>query len=761
MSSPRSDSARELGDTEGLGVVGQHPWRVRLRGPDGAVVGAGVLVDRWHVLTCAHVVSAVLGVGRSGAPVGKVSAELPFAPVAGDGGRAQDPVQLGARVAAQGWAPASVQGGGDLTLLRLEQAAPPDCAVARLARAEDTSGWGVLVYGHPDGLDEGVWVRTRVSGVGGPGGEWLQLDAAQFAGRSVTRGFSGAGAVDEKSGQVLGIVVAQDGEAGTRVAWAIRTEAAATYLPFLAALLRGKADDANAPGAAAQNRRESQKESDAPGPVHRLGNDEWDHLFALLRAVPGMVEWQSWDLYVRLLEQRFGIQLALPRHRASRLDIADRLDVLELMQALEDRPDSVRRLVTILQSIHPQSQQVAALEEFVERTFPDLLLEHTERVRLEEMLDGVAPVWIATALSSATAQLAIPPSTGHRSVAQAIHDLEGYGRLRGGSPPPLLVFVDDLAHEIDGQVGVALHRWIDEVAARLRVPRTQITTLCAAAARRREERQALSLLVLLEPDGATADRYLMSALLMLQDRTERVLHRDDVSRTLPEIAHELDDALRSVPETLGDQAHDPVIEFVLPRRLLGEVVEEWEFGKAGFPARLGMRYHVVVRSLDRMRDPTHYPIWRRKWRRLVETGHRVDAGALHVLRPQRPDALSAQALFARLTGQETVVCLAIPHPPDTSLPIETDAFAAGLAAGIPVILWARESVDPDTFGEVVRNSLASVPRRIPHRVLQHRQKLASEPERPGRLVHGVGLIFDDADRIPQQVRHPIRLQAPR
>lgn len=388
MPDSRSIPARSRVDAQGLSVFGQHPWRVRLRGPDGAVVGAGVLVDRWHVLTCAHVISAALGVAPSETPAGEVGIELPFAPATEATELALGPVLLRARIAAHGWAPPSPRGGGDLTLLRLEQPAPAEFAVARLARTTDNARSRVMVYGHPDGLDEGVWAHTSVSGVGGPGGEWLQLDADHFAGRSVTRGFSGAGVVDEGSGQVLGIVVAEDGEADTRVAWAIRTEVAVAYLPLLAALLQGGADSADTRGPGVEDSPKPSSRPVASGSMCRLSDAEWEHLLALLLAVPGMVEKQSRDLYLRLLERRFGIRLTLPRHSS------DRLEIVEVMQALVDRPRSARCLVAVLESVHPQTRQVADLEEFVERTFPDVLLEHAERVRLERLLDGVAPVWV-------------------------------------------------------------------------------------------------------------------------------------------------------------------------------------------------------------------------------------------------------------------------------------------------------------------------------------------------------------------------------
>jgi hypothetical protein len=125
-----------------------------------------------------------------------------------------------------------------------------------------------------------------------------------------------------------------------------------------------------------------------------------------------------------------------------------------------------------------------------------------------------------------------------------------------------------------------------------------------------------------------------------------------------------------------------------------------------------------------------------------------------------PGPARAKALFARLTGQEKVVCLAVPHPPDASVPISSDTFAAGLAAGLPAVLWAREQVDPEQFFELVRTVLADVPLEIPLRVLQHRREIAAGSEYEDLPAVKVGVLFDDANRLPARYRGRIKLQAP-
>jgi len=763
--------------TERLQVEGEHAWRVCLRRADGRILGAGVLVDRFHVLTCAHVVTRNLDLTQGAvAPAGELVVELPFAPQAGGPGGA--PVRMGARVADYGWAPPSVSGSGDLALLRLHQAAPEGCAVARLAPEARRSG-DLLVFGYAEDLSLGAWTQTRVMGSGGPGGEWLQLDAAAFSGRSIDHGYSGAGAVDERTGDVVAIVVAKDRAPGTRVAWAIRIATAVRYLPSLAHLARlAPLPAATASRAGADPRVEdvagaaTSEDVARPGPGSgsadgrpRLGEAERARLLDLLCAVPEMMKRPARDQYLQALVDQTGSRPSFTRHDN------DRLDVMAVMEMLLGRKRGLRELLSVLRPLYPGSPELGALEEFADRVVPDRLLQHAERVELVHLLDGVGPVWIGAAMISATAGLAIPPSTqpSTRSltVPEAVHRFEGYGRLRGGPPPPLLLFVDDLAHDIGGPLSDKLHLWIYEVADRLALPHSEWAAMCSGADERRRHVAELSLVVCLVPDRVAPDRYLVSAVLMHRDRTERVLHRDDVPRTLVEVAAVLEGVLQSLPQVArggpGGHVADPVIEFVLPRRLLHEPVEEWVLGQDDFfPLPLGLQYQVVVRSLDRIRTPRYHAGWRARSRRLADDGHRADPGAVHYLDAAgaaSDPAAHARTVYARLQGHGDAVCLAVAHPPDPAPARGADVFAAGLAAGMPIMVWPRDPTSVDAFFELVRTSIAEVARLVPSRVLRHRQEVGAGQGRPDAPAHLV-VLYDLPDRIPRNLRDPLQFEAP-
>lgn len=202
-----------------------EPWRVRIRDQHGEVRGAGLLLATGQILTCAHVVHAE---STGAAPTEPVTVE--FVSVPGT------PTRLGT-VAAHNWVPVHHDMTGDIAVLDLDTA-PPDVQPAPLRRMV---GWGrqVHAFGFPDGAQEyGVNAVPVLSGPGGPGGEWMQLDSPSDD-RRITAGFSGAAVVDHDTGAVLGIVVMEYVRNQPAVSWMIPVETILRHLPGLTGCVTG------------------------------------------------------------------------------------------------------------------------------------------------------------------------------------------------------------------------------------------------------------------------------------------------------------------------------------------------------------------------------------------------------------------------------------------------------------------------------------------------------------------------------------------
>ncbi|WP_026119349.1 S1 family peptidase [Nocardiopsis ganjiahuensis] len=188
-------------------------WQLKVVDGDGQQLrGAAVLVSPNHAITCAHVVyNAVLA--RGGSDPGPGSSVYVRRP------GLTEPVLTGT-VVEDGWwwkdhAP------WDLAVLRLEPA--PGVAPAALTPVGSfrRRGEWLSIVGFP-GVEHGQWVTARLRRFGGSRSEYCQFDVAPDNALHLQRGFSGAGVIEDHSGEVLGIVC--EASADGRIGWMIPTE---------------------------------------------------------------------------------------------------------------------------------------------------------------------------------------------------------------------------------------------------------------------------------------------------------------------------------------------------------------------------------------------------------------------------------------------------------------------------------------------------------------------------------------------------------
>lgn len=165
-----------------------NPWRARIaERSNGAsrTLGAGFLIDKRHVLTCAHVV-----VARS-----EVQVSFPQA------GR-RDLLGLPATVAFRG--PWSGRGSrGDVAVLEFSQGVDIDPARPVLAVPRDGR---LIAHGFPPGTgSSGAMLALRLTSADWVG-EWQHIEASRGHVEFPRHGFSGAAVYDKHSGDVLGML---------------------------------------------------------------------------------------------------------------------------------------------------------------------------------------------------------------------------------------------------------------------------------------------------------------------------------------------------------------------------------------------------------------------------------------------------------------------------------------------------------------------------------------------------------------------------
>ncbi|MCA1676858.1 MAG: serine protease, partial [Actinobacteria bacterium] len=198
---------------------------------DGVVLGAGMVLGSGYVLTCAHVVR---GPGTQ-APV--VDGRVPDTRLVIDFADRPDVQSVGAWVADGGWVPPSDDGRGDVALLELERPQPAGLATP-LRRLPITWDRSVHSFGFPEQFEDGLWVRARLAGSCGPGGEWVQMNPWPPEER-VRAGFSGAAVVDDETGYIIGMVVSKYTDAKASLSWMIPVETIVRHLPRITGWVSG------------------------------------------------------------------------------------------------------------------------------------------------------------------------------------------------------------------------------------------------------------------------------------------------------------------------------------------------------------------------------------------------------------------------------------------------------------------------------------------------------------------------------------------
>ncbi|GAB3427532.1 trypsin-like peptidase domain-containing protein [Flindersiella endophytica] len=210
-----------------------HAAIVRFSTSSGTTVGVGMLVDTREIVTCAHVVNAVLDrdpLSRD-VPVDAIDVNFPMLPTG----------QATRRARVVRWFPpiADHAGAADLAVLVVENQLPYDTEPARLAAGVPAPGRVVDVFGYPGvpPRPEGAWVEATVRGT--VGGGRLQLDSSAGSALQVQPGYSGGPAIDRETGEIVGLLaMAPHPRSGGRDSYAVPADRIG--------LLRGKRMPVNA-----------------------------------------------------------------------------------------------------------------------------------------------------------------------------------------------------------------------------------------------------------------------------------------------------------------------------------------------------------------------------------------------------------------------------------------------------------------------------------------------------------------------------------
>lgn len=284
-------------------------------------------------------------------------------------------------------------------------------------------------------------------------------------------------------------------------------------------------------------------------------------------------------------------------------------------------------------------------------------------------------------------------------------------------------------------------------------------------------------IVQLTPYIPRPDTYLTTVWSQRASDYPVTLLADDTPQHIDELPRKLEPVLAALRTRLPQTQLS--VEFILPNKLLTAPVDEWVINRKP----LGLDHTVVIRSLDRMRNPDESRArarWRSKWLQLQQPERNPTQLELFTSQQQ----LESQGR----EGRDLPGCLFLDFKPGTTLqeftprPPHGGGTLPGTAeprprssragsgksrevvvqivrAGVPVMLWRRQNHARD-IEQVYSLTRTAGFNLLPLSVHELRRERSRSVSRVGSNGHGPGLslLWDDPDRFP---RRPAPLAAPR
>lgn len=689
-------------------------WHVRIQDISGNTHGAGVLLNRYQVLTCARVVAAAMGVDDlREAPVGELRVDFTAHGLTRGRWRAW--------VGAGGWIPPRA---GDLAVLEIAGEPPPTVVPARLRPCKEPGNRNVDIHGYsPVSLDMLIDDARIVGSEGSPELWWVQIDSRLLA--QYRYGFSGAGVVDRGTGDVIGCLI---DTAPAESTWArmLPMEVAARLLPGLGGQL---------------SRFERIDQDGAPrvlGVPSRLTSGWGDkaHLISMLLTIfEGQLEISQLELIVSNLTTQFGTFLSIQSYSG----IFDYLD--NLLGACREQPGAMRELYKLLLAKCDTRGQadIEEMRPFFDDVDLEPLLTLGQRRELYKLIAdfGFAEAADAYVVAAGPTGPPLPPyASDPVSMARELEATNVVGGL-----PPVVRFAEELAHRVPGRA-IKIREWTNNYAAQ--DPR--IVGLIDDCRRSGPQAMGRSALVLkLKKYSLNSNCYQPTAWLQHTSpskcKRSRNLYQAETGYELASLPELIDGLLSHVRRPPSGNM-DPVVEFVIPRGLLDHDFDQWWAGGV-LPRRLGEGLPVVVRSLERWTDSEVRRRWLVKWGWLMSRGRDVHPSAVRWLWGPHP---SLEALAEEVGGQMPVcVALGFPVPMQDSLDMD-DEISITVRAGMPIMMWCRMAcsrADYRTLENLLNNhGLLD----LPDLIRTWRSGAHSQPE--DRLRRNLTLLYDDPGRIP-------------
>jgi hypothetical protein len=445
-----------------------------------------------------------------------------------------------------------------------------------------------------------------------------------------------------------------------------------------------------------------------------LGQDsssaEQGQLWPLVNAlsqVPFLADPEGRDLFVRLLGDELQKDLAIRAHRHA---VGHLFAIAEVCRR---HPDGLAALFTVLSRLDQDAVALSEIRRVVGEMTALALWSDDDRQVLLSLLAGIVVPGIDRIYRVAAGPTA-PDLHEPTTHVDMIRSLERLNAGPSGVPRPV-IFVERIAASVRPDLAAQLRAWSDRQADRMEI-RPELERLRddlqddPGSSPVRPASSDAYLVMLLQREGPTGDLFRLSHWRQLDSTAEWAPVRGtdlvgDYPTTKSNVAMLIGQA-----ESEWVHAHPDIhIEFVLDYDHLNLDVDQWPWD-ADAPMRepIGCRYSVVVRSLERMVTAKYHGSWRKRWfstEALVSGRGGIPPEATY--RRRTPGAAGIRELVSELYRRPELVAMVLREPPDFQNS-GRDEVAAGVRAGVPVMIWHRENCLSPEFVSAVDALLHSI-----------------------------------------------------
>ncbi|HEX3787442.1 MAG TPA: hypothetical protein VHW44_06240 [Pseudonocardiaceae bacterium] len=477
-------------------------------------------------------------------------------------------------------------------------------------------------------------------------------------------------------------------------------------------------------------------------------------LVDVLEGMPALRELGGRRLCVELLARRLGAVLSIADQSAIRHHLYD------IARICEEYPSGLLALAEVLEDLESDQDAVLRLYTVVTELSALELVSAPARQRLFQLLGTEEWPSATDAYRVAGGPYTPDIRPGYHDPRELFSKLERLNARADGLPAPL-IFVLRLADRAQRPVAEALRRWTWEQAELMGVAEQLRVVAGAPPARPAgvtdQDEPTAYLVIRLQRDNFEPQRLLLRHWRQLGPGWQPQ-PGDEFGGTLGEIQRQVAKLIAEAESGWAADAGVIRLEFVLPQDLLGLPVDRWARGvNEAVPQILGLRYQLVVRSLDRMRTRDWHRDWRRRWRDLQTQLGQSLPQADRTLWARCADAQEIRGLDASLELDEKLLSVLFSEPLPAVLPQDGDPRLVALRAGIPVMVWCRADGHSADFGSAA-DEIFSEGFDL---VRENMRKLRGEAVRSAAPERHVGshitLLWDDPDRI---VEHTVAPSAP-